>query len=155
MLAKLLCWGFVVGTAAILCTGCERPAPTPPLQAAPQVEQAQPPAAPRPADPAPPEMVREEAAVGAGEKGREIGSGIVATPVKTYFTAQEQIAFNVQVPQAMQLFRATHDRDPQSHDEFMQQIIRANRIELPQLPEGHSYVYDPETATLMVEQPAP
>ena len=35
--------------------------------------------------------------------GRDLEPGLITTPVKTYFTAQEQLAFNVQVPQALQL----------------------------------------------------
>jgi len=37
----------------------------------------------------------------------------------------------------------------------MEKVIKANMIQLPELPEGHKYVYDPATKTLMVEKPAP
>ena len=37
----------------------------------------------------------------------------------------------------------------------MEKIIKENMIKLPELPEGHKYVYDPMLKTLMVEKPAP
>ncbi len=97
-------------------------------------------------------MVREEAQVGVGVKGRDLEAGLITTPIKTYFTAQEQLAFS-SVEHAMNLYRATHDRYPRSYDEFMQDIVKANRIQLPELRSGHTYVYDPETGELMVEHP--
>jgi len=65
------------------------------------------------------------------------------------------IAFRIEIPQAMKLFKATEDRAPKSHEEFMERIIKENHITLPLLPEGHRYRYDPKTEQLMVEQPAP
>lgn len=118
------------------------------------------PAPPLPAvvqDPLPqqqePEMVRERAQVGVGEKGRDIGQGIISTPIKTYFSVKQQIAFNIAIPQAMNLYKATNGHAPKSHDEFMSKIIEFNRIRLPELPQGHKYVYDPEKKELMVEHP--
>ena len=99
------------------------------------------------------EMVRERAQVGVGEKGRDIGEGIISTPIKAYFSAKQQIVFNIQIPHAMNLYKATNDRAPRTHDEFMSKIIKANFVKLPQLPEGHEYVYDPEKEELMVEHP--
>ena len=40
-----------------------------------------------------------------------------------------------------------------SHEEFMEKIVQANNIRLPELPEGHRYLYDPTTNELMVERP--
>ena len=57
------------------------------------------------------------------------------------------------MPQALQLFKATNGRAPNSEDEFMQQVIAANNIQLPQLPPGHRYVYDVAAEQLMVEHP--
>jgi hypothetical protein len=54
----------------------------------------------------------------------------------------------------MQLYEATNGKKPTTHEEFMEQIIRANQIVLPELPAGQRYVYDPETGELMVEKPA-
>ena len=99
------------------------------------------------------EMVRERAQVGVGEKGRDIGEGIISTPIKAYFSVRQQIAFNIQIPQAMNLYKASNGRAPDSHEEFMSKIIKANFIRLPELPAGHQYVYDPKKKELMVEHP--
>ncbi len=138
----------VFGLAFAMTTGCGdyQPAAVPPAATAP----ATPPAAPTPD---PPEMVREEADVGVGKKGRGYGPGLVTTPIATYFAAREKITFQIQIPDAMRLYKATNDRAPKTQEEFMEQIIKANRIDLPELPEGHRYVYDPQAEQLMVEHP--
>ncbi len=99
------------------------------------------------------DLVREKAQVGVGEKGRDIGAGIISTPIKAYFSAKQQITFNIQIPHAMNLYKATNGRAPNTHEEFMSKIIKANFIQLPQLPPGHKYVYDPKKEDLMVEHP--
>jgi len=57
------------------------------------------------------------------------------------------------VPHALQLYEASNGAAPKTHDEFMENVIKANQIKLPVLPPGHKYVYDPETKQLMVERP--
>lgn len=140
--------GLLIGTLA----GCEpapKPADTPPPE--PQAPAAVDAAGLLPA--APVEMVQEKAEVGVGEKGNDLSEGLVSTPVKAYFRAQEQVAFNIQIPSNMQLFKATNGSAPKSHEEFMQKIIKEGMIKLPELPAGHSYLYDPATEQLMVEHP--
>ena len=61
----------------------------------------------------------------------------------------------MQIPQALSLFQASEGRYPNSEEEFMQKIIQANRIVLPKLPEGDSYVYDVASHTLMVRSLKP
>ncbi len=144
---------ILVGAVGFASTGCGSgdSAPQPTTSLKPLT-----PAAPeeKPAEPAaPPVMVQKKATVGVGEKGRDYEPGLVTTPVKAYFTAKEEIAFNIQIPNAMKFYKAQFESYPKSHEEFMEKIIKANRVELPELPAGHSYVYDPETATLMVEHP--
>ncbi|NLX98822.1 MAG: hypothetical protein GXY83_21910 [Rhodopirellula sp.] len=117
-----------------------------------------PPAAPAPATAPPatvaqPEMVREEADVGVGKKGRDYGPGLVTTPIATYFAAREKITFQIQIPDAMRLYKASNGHAPKTEEEFMEQIIKPNRINLPELPEGHRYLYDPQAEQLMVEHP--
>jgi hypothetical protein len=92
---------------------------------------------------------------GVGIKGRSLDEyeGPVVTPAKTLFTAKERIAFEIAVPQALALFNASEGRNPESHEEFMEKIVEFNKIELPQLPPGHKYVYDPARNELMVERP--
>jgi hypothetical protein len=90
------------------------------------------------------------AEVGVGEKGRGYGTGPVATPLKARWAAAERMVFDVQIPQAMNLYKATHGDPPASHDQFMAEIIEKNQINLPELPQGERYHYDPERAQLMV-----
>jgi len=51
------------------------------------------------------------------------------------------------------LFAATEGRKPNSHEEFMNKIIKFNKIQLPTLPAGEKYVYDPQEGELMVQKP--
>lgn len=108
-----------------------------------------------PAEPAP--TVQVKAGVGSGKKGRSLDQheGIIVTPAKTLFAAKEKIKFEIEIPHALNLFKAYEGFAPKSHEEFMEKIIKANMIQLPELPEGHKYVYDPMLETLMVEKPAP
>ncbi len=91
---------------------------------------------------------------GVGKKGRGYGGGLITEPIHQNFLIRERLAF-LQVDQAMQLYKATNEHAPKSHEEFMEKIIKENRIPLPQLPAGERYLYDPKTEQLMVERPAP
>lgn len=107
--------------------------------------------------PVPPPVETEEvkAQLGVGKKGRSLDEyeGVVVTPVKSLFAAQERIVFEIQIPQALNLFQASEGRFPKNHDEFMEKIIGFNQIPLPKLPDNHRYKWDPETHELMVERP--
>lgn len=46
------------------------------------------------------------------------------------------------IEHALNLYNAAEGRFPQSHDEFMTQVIAANNIRLPVLPNGLQYQYD-------------
>lgn len=135
-----------------------RPVTMPPGIASPDdvMQTPPPPAAPSPTAASQPAVISVPAQVGVGQKGRTLGQpGFLTTPVYVYFRSQEMVAFRIQVPQAMQLFKATNGRAPESHEEFWREIIEANGIKLPQLPPGHRYVYDPAREELLVEQPSP
>ncbi len=101
-----------------------------------------------------PESERVRAEAGVGAKGRSLDphQGVVVTPARTYFTVRERMVFEAQIPSALQMYEATHGHAPRSHEEFMSQVIEANRISLPDLPPDRRYVYDPETKELMVER---
>lgn len=138
-----------VALVAALAAGC-RPQSAPPAE--PAAEPATEPAATAEAIPAP-EPRRAE--VGVGRKGRslddETGVGrAIAQPAITLFAVQERAVFDIQIPHALQLFEATEGRKPKSHEEFMQKIVAANQIALPELPEGREYRYDPEKGELWV-----
>lgn len=101
------------------------------------------------------ETERVKAEAGVGKQGQIIGNkdGFLRTPAKAFFSAKQKIAF-LQVKQALQLYDAQHGFKPKTHDEFMDKIIKFNNIKLPELPEGQSYIWDPEAGELMVEKPA-
>jgi hypothetical protein len=104
-----------------------------------------------PADPA----NSEKAAVGVGAKGRDYGgAGFVTTPIATLFTVEQRIAFDVQIPNAMKIYKAAHDnKGPKTQEEFMDVIIKENAVQLPDLPAGDVYWYDVKAEELMVRHP--
>ena len=101
------------------------------------------------------ETERVKAEAGVGKQGQVIGNkeGFLRTPVKALFVAKQRVAF-LKVEQALNLYNAEHGFKPKTHEEFMEKIIKPNNIELPELPEGQTYVWDPEAGELMVEKPA-
>jgi hypothetical protein len=124
------------------------PGVNPGAAAAPADAAAIPPGAQPPSQ----QPIREKAEVGVGVRGDRIESGgIYTTPAKAYFTVRERLTF-LQVEQALQFFRGAEGRAPQSNDEFMQKVIQANQIQLPELPPGSRYVWDPQKGELMVER---
>ena len=136
-------------------------APAQPAAAAPATAAAPQPAAPvappsvAAAAPAADEMERKKAEVGVGKAGQGIEYQLGTTAVKTYFVAREKTVFDMQVPHTLNLYRAEHGYGPRSHDEFMRDIIQAGQIELPTLPPGERYVWDPDKQELFVEHKQP
>jgi hypothetical protein len=127
-------------------------APAPPAAAAPpQVA-----AAPLPdGDPAAgPGIDREKAVRGSGVKGRKYGGGIVTEPVRQYFRLQQATVYEIQIPHAVNLFKAEHDRLPKDWAEFKREILDPASIVLPELPPGERYVWDATQGEVMVERPA-
>jgi hypothetical protein len=124
-----------------------------PDPAPPPKQPAKPAPAAAPSEKPAPGMVREKAEVGVGKRGRDYQPGMVTTPVQAYFRTKERVAFDIQIPHAMQLYKATEGHAPKTHAEFMEKIIKENAVKLPDLPDGHRYVYDPKTEELTVEHP--
>lgn len=54
------------------------------------------------------------------------------------------------IQRAIQFFQAEHGRFPKDHEEFMEQIIKKNNIQLPVLPGKRRYQYDVENHELVV-----
>lgn len=129
---------------------------TPPLLPPIPAPEAKAPATPPPAAPDKPELppghVLEKAEQGVGEKGH-YDPGLITTPVATFFAARERIAFEIQVPKALEMFKALENRPPKDEKEFMDKVIAANKIALPSLPEGHRYFYDAKKQQLFVVRP--
>ena len=154
--------------ATIVITGCggddpfdpDRPRRGPATQLggqlAPVDEQGEP-VGGQPAPPAHPppgvDTVQEKAQPGVTGKGQDYGGRLITTPVAAYFSTRERIVFNIQIPEALKLYKAFEGRAPKTHEEFMQKVIKDNSIRLPELPQDHRYVFDPETQQLMVEHP--
>lgn len=104
-------------------------------------------------------VTRQIAKAGVEKSGRSLddqkGVGrVIAQPAKTLLAVPGRMVFEVKIPHAMNLYKATNGRLPQSHEEFMEKIIEANSIKLPVLMPDQKYVYDPKTGQLMVEGPA-
>lgn len=64
-------------------------------------------------------------------------------------------AAKLQIEHALELYRATNDRYPKDHEEFMNEIIRENNIRLPALPAQWQYQYDVKNHRLEVVEKKP
>ena len=87
-----------------------------------------------------------------GKRGQGYGGGIITEPLRQRFLLEHRIMF-LQMDNAMRMFKTFNNRVPESHDEFMEKIIKAGAVRLPELPDGEEYVYDPEKGELMVRRP--
>lgn len=74
------------------------------------------------------------------------------TGVQAYGPMVEQI-MKSEVAHAVNLFQATEGRYPKDYDEFMERIIKENKINLPVLPGGKKYQYDEVNHILVVIEP--
>jgi hypothetical protein len=108
---------------------------------------------PAPAPP-PPQQVKADVGVSVRGKSLQEHSGVLVAPAQAYFRTEERVVFQIQIPQAMNLFKATEGRNPRTHEGFMARIIKENNIKLPPLSAGEKFVYDAAKAELMVERPA-
>ncbi len=123
---------------------------------APPATNSKPPEPPAPTEPlAEQPMERIVAEAGVGKKGQSLknDTGMVVEPVKQLIRFEQKAVFDLQIKPALELYKGSTGSYPKTHDEFMEQIIKANGISLPTLPEGQTYVFDPEQAQLMVERP--
>ena len=94
---------------------------------------------------------RRQAQPGVGERGQKLRNrqGPFSTPAKAMFRAEQQIMF-LKADQALRAFEILNSRYPESHREYMEMVIRANGLSLPELPDGQRYEFDPDTHQLMV-----
>jgi hypothetical protein len=103
-----------------------------------------------------PQPTYEQAKVGAGAQGRDYGGGtvgkLITTPIQTYWAGRSKIAFDIQVPMIVRDYKMFHDDKAPTHEEFMKMVPQYN-LELPQLPPGERYIFDPQSAQLLVEHP--
>ena len=73
----------------------------------------------------------------------------ITSGVEAYGPMLEQIS-KIHITGAVNFFEAENARYPKDYDEFMEKIIRANKIELPVLPGGKKYQYDVANHSLVV-----
>ena len=114
-----------------------------------QAEGAPPPPVPPPAAP-----IQEKASEDLTKKGiaaKEMGKGILATPASVYLRIPDCAIF-LNLQHAMDLYKGEHGALPKTHDDFMRDIIQANNIKLPELPDDSRYVYMPDKEELMIER---
>jgi hypothetical protein len=135
--AFLLCLALS-GCMEGLQPAAPKPAPTP---------------APAPAVPTVTERVKATPET-VGVKGKEYGGGIITEPLAQRWRMQDRIIIQ-HVDYALRLYEAAEGRYPASHEEFMEKIVRANNLKLPDLPPGQRYVYDVPTHELLVERTVP
>lgn len=87
----------------------------------------------------------EVAKVGFGKKGHYDSNDYISVTVGAQFRARERITL-LNITHAMQIYKAEHAEYPQTQEEFWEKIIKANSIQLPELPAGQKFLYDPELA---------
>lgn len=92
----------------------------------------------------------EKLDVGFTGKGQYGDGQYLTEVVSTYFGAQERILM-MQIEHNLDLFKAAHDnKPPKTQEEYMKEIIVEGGVDLPELPPGKRYVYNPKTGELMV-----
>ncbi len=104
----------------------------------------------------------QKAVAGVGRSGASLrkhtdAQKIISGPASELLQFRQKAVLEIQIPHALELFKATEGRYPNSHQEFMEKIVRANRLTLPELPEGMVYRFNPEKGELWVypEEEAP
>lgn len=113
---------------------------------------------PAPATKAEPEespMAAQKATAGVGKQGQSLNDNegvakMISGPAAALFKVKQRVIFDIQIPQALQLFQATEGRMPKDHDEFMTKIVQFNRLQLPELPAGNVYQFNSEAGELWV-----
>ena len=80
---------------------------------------------------------------------------MIVTPLKAYFLTRQRTELEIKIPHALNLYKAEHGHFPETPDGFVRDIIETNQISLPELPDGHRYVYDSDKGQLHVAVPRP
>lgn len=101
------------------------------------------------------EMVAQKATAGVAKEGQKFknDSGvakIITGPAAALANFKQKAIFDIQLKQAIDVFRAEKGRLPKSHEEFMQRCVEAYKIRLPELPAGSIYRFNVEKGELWV-----
>ncbi len=78
----------------------------------------------------------------------------ITGPLEAFEPTKQKIAI-LEIQHAVNIFNALEGRYPKDYDEFMEKVIKANNIKLPELGKGFSYQYDVENHQLLVVQKKP
>ena len=97
----------------------------------------------------------QKASAGVAKKGQSLRdkqgvAKIIAGPMAAMANVEQMVTFDIQVKKAIDLYQALEGKLPKDHEEFMEKIIRANRIQLPELPPGAVYHFNTEEGQLWV-----
>ena len=76
------------------------------------------------------------------EEGGTLGD-IILTPLRTYSKVKVTIS-EIQIQSQLNTFRATNGGNPKDFAEYKNKILDPVGITLPDLPDGDSYVYQPD-----------
>jgi len=101
----------------------------------------------------PAKMVQVKAEAGEGAKGRGYGGGVISEPLRQRWIQEQKIIFDIQIPLLLAHYNAEQGHAPKTHEEFMEEIIRKGKVVLPELPEGHEYIFNPESQQLEILRP--
>ncbi|MEO2032815.1 MAG: hypothetical protein ABGZ35_12085 [Planctomycetaceae bacterium] len=77
----------------------------------------------------------------------------ITGPLEAYEPLKQRIAA-LSLDHAVNLFRALEGRYPKDYDEFMQRVIKDNKMQLPKPVKGLHYEYDVENHKLLVVKDA-
>jgi hypothetical protein len=89
-----------------------------------------------------------------GVQGQGYGGGLITEPVHQFFSMRNLITWD-QIKHDMDIWQAIHNRWPKDAQEFQKEILEPANIELPELPLGNRYVYNPKTGELLVARQSP
>ena len=76
----------------------------------------------------------------------------VTGPLEAYGPMMGQVS-DIGVTHSLNLFHATHERYPETHEEFMKEIVTGPGMELPVLPARQQYAYDVAEHKLVILAP--
>ncbi|HZZ28544.1 MAG TPA: hypothetical protein VFE46_11125 [Pirellulales bacterium] len=103
----------------------------------------------KPGDEKDPTLQKAEA--GVGKQGSGYGGGLITEPVHEFFVGRDKITFEIQIPHQLQLWKAeNNNRNPKNFEEYKRVILDPCGVDLPELPPGKRYLYDPKTGDLLV-----
>ena len=86
-----------------------------------------------------------------GKKSRAAGQVASAIGGTRFYVEYENLRLNI--VHALDLYWGEHGEYPQSHDEFIEKIVKFNNLQLPELDPGVEYIYDPQDHVLKIYRP--